>query len=156
MLWNVCYTRKNVQLVTNLQQTCSNVVSTICHQDVFALLVPSLLTSCQGVLTVCYKILSVLVKCTLVNMMLVMLLWVYIHIGQAWKICLSTVGIEPTTFGILAQCAANWATRSGRFVGRIFFKLARYGYTLRVTSQASVCYKVFDSIDLLQVVPTSC
>jgi hypothetical protein len=26
-----------------------------------------------------------------------------IHTGQAWKICLSTVGIEPTTFGILAQ-----------------------------------------------------
>jgi hypothetical protein len=27
-----------------------------------------------------------------------MLLWVYIHTGQAWKICLTTVGIEPTTF----------------------------------------------------------
>ena len=40
-----------------------------------------------------------------------MLLWVYIHTGKAWKICLSTVGIEPTTFGILAQCSANWATR---------------------------------------------
>jgi hypothetical protein len=35
--------------------------------------------------------------------MLVMLLWVYIYTGQAWKICLATVGIEPTTFGILAQ-----------------------------------------------------
>jgi hypothetical protein len=45
---------------------------------------------------------SVLVWCTQVNMMLVMLLWVYIHTGQAWKICLTTVGIEPTTFGILA------------------------------------------------------
>jgi hypothetical protein len=33
--------------------------------------------------------------------MFVMLLWVYIHTGQAWKICLATVGIEPTTFGIL-------------------------------------------------------
>jgi hypothetical protein len=32
-----------------------------------------------------------------------MLLWVYIHTGQAWKICLATVGIEPTTFGILAH-----------------------------------------------------
>jgi hypothetical protein len=29
-----------------LQQTCSNAVSTTCQQDVFALLVPSLLTSC--------------------------------------------------------------------------------------------------------------
>jgi hypothetical protein len=32
--------------------------------------------------------------------MLVMLLWVYIHTEQAWKICQTTVGIEPTTFGI--------------------------------------------------------
>ena len=24
-----------------------------------------------------------------------MLLWVYIHTGQAWKICLATVGFEP-------------------------------------------------------------
>jgi hypothetical protein len=38
-----------------------------------------------------------------------MLLWVYIHTGQAWKICLATVGIEPKTFGILAQiCSVNW------------------------------------------------
>jgi hypothetical protein len=41
------YTRKNAQVVTNLQQTCSNAVATTCQQDVFALLVPSLLTSCQ-------------------------------------------------------------------------------------------------------------
>ena len=34
--------------------------------------------------------------------MFVMLLWVYIHTGRAWKICPATVGIEPTTFGILA------------------------------------------------------
>jgi hypothetical protein len=40
------YTRKNAQVVTNLQQTCSNAVPTTCQQDVFALLVPSLLTSC--------------------------------------------------------------------------------------------------------------
>jgi hypothetical protein len=25
-----------------------------------------------------------------------------IHTGQAWKICLATVRIEPTTFGILS------------------------------------------------------
>jgi hypothetical protein len=41
------YKRKNAQVVTNLQQTCSNAVPTTCQQDVFALLVPSLLTSCQ-------------------------------------------------------------------------------------------------------------
>jgi hypothetical protein len=46
--WDACvYTRKNAQVVTNLQQTCSNAVLTTCQQDVFALLVPSLLTSCQ-------------------------------------------------------------------------------------------------------------
>ena len=41
------YTRKNAQVVTNLQQTCSNAVPTTCQQDVFARLVPSLFTSCQ-------------------------------------------------------------------------------------------------------------
>ena len=41
-----CYPRKNAQVVTNQQQTCSNAVPTTCHQDVFALLIPSLLTSC--------------------------------------------------------------------------------------------------------------
>jgi hypothetical protein len=45
--FNRVYTRKNAQVVTNLQQTCSNAVPTTCQQDVFALLVPSLLTSCQ-------------------------------------------------------------------------------------------------------------
>jgi hypothetical protein len=41
------YTLKSAQVVTNLQQTCSNAVPTTCQQDVFALLVPSLLTSCE-------------------------------------------------------------------------------------------------------------
>jgi hypothetical protein len=41
-------TRKNTQILTNLQQTCSNAIPTTCQQDVFALLVPSLLTSCQA------------------------------------------------------------------------------------------------------------
>jgi hypothetical protein len=36
----VLYTRKNAQ-------TCDNTVPTTCQQDVFALLVPSLFTSCQ-------------------------------------------------------------------------------------------------------------
>jgi hypothetical protein len=39
---------------------------------------------------------SVLVLCTQVNMIFVMLLWVNIHSGRAWKICPATVGIEPT------------------------------------------------------------
>ena len=46
----VVYTRKNAQVVTNLQQTRSNAVPTTCRQDVFALLVPSLLTSCERLL----------------------------------------------------------------------------------------------------------
>jgi hypothetical protein len=44
------YTGKNAQVVTNLQQTCSNVVPTTCQQDVFALLVDN------GLLTTCYKV----------------------------------------------------------------------------------------------------
>ena len=39
---NLRYTRKNAQVVTNLQQTCSNAVPTTYQQDVLALLVPSL------------------------------------------------------------------------------------------------------------------
>jgi hypothetical protein len=30
----------------------------------------------------------------------VMLLWVYIHTGQAWKICLATVGFDGTRAGL--------------------------------------------------------
>jgi hypothetical protein len=41
------HTRKNVEVVTNLQQTCSNVVPTTCQQDVFALLVAKLPTACR-------------------------------------------------------------------------------------------------------------
>jgi hypothetical protein len=43
-------TRKNAQVATDLQQTCSNAVPTTCQQDVFALPVPSLLKSCQQAL----------------------------------------------------------------------------------------------------------
>jgi hypothetical protein len=41
------HARKNAQVVANLLQTYSNTVPTTGQQDVFALLVPSLLTSCQ-------------------------------------------------------------------------------------------------------------
>ena len=47
--------------------------------------------------------------------MYVLLHWLYIHTGQAWKIYLATVGFEPTTFGMLA-----WS-----------------GYTLRVAKHTS-------------------
>ena len=40
------YTRKNAQVVTNLQKTCSNAVPTTCQQDVFARLVDKLSTAC--------------------------------------------------------------------------------------------------------------
>jgi hypothetical protein len=59
------YLRKNAQVVTNLQQTCSNAVPTTSQQDVFVLLVPSLLTTCYKVVkldrlvtsfpTTCYR-----------------------------------------------------------------------------------------------------
>jgi hypothetical protein len=57
VLWKMVYTRKNTQVATN--ETCSNAVPTTCQQDVFALLAPSLLTSCQrlaSLLTTCYKV----------------------------------------------------------------------------------------------------
>jgi hypothetical protein len=58
--------RTTAQVVTNLQQTCGSTVPTTCQQDVFALLVPSLLTSClYGLLTTCYKVVELnrLVAC---------------------------------------------------------------------------------------------
>ena len=54
--------------------------------------------------------------CTQVNMMFVMLLWVYTHTGRAWKICPATAGIEPTTFGILAQYYSNRPDRVAQLV----------------------------------------
>ena len=53
------YTRKNTQLVTNLQQTCSKLVGISWLQDLFALLVPSLQQTCykldelNGLVTSC-------------------------------------------------------------------------------------------------------
>ena len=48
------YTRKNAQLVTILQQTCSKLVETNLLQDLFALLVPGLLKSFLQ--QTCYKL----------------------------------------------------------------------------------------------------
>jgi hypothetical protein len=60
------YTRKNAQVVTNLQQTCA--VLTTCQQNVFALLVDKLSTTCwqlaiQGswAQQTCYKLFEQLV-----------------------------------------------------------------------------------------------
>ena len=50
---------KNAQLVTNLQKTCSKSAATTCWQDVLALVVPSLLTSCYKATSLqqtCYKL----------------------------------------------------------------------------------------------------
>jgi hypothetical protein len=45
------YTRKNAQVVTNVQQTCGNAVSTTCQEYVFALLVDKLSTACWQLAT---------------------------------------------------------------------------------------------------------
>jgi hypothetical protein len=52
------YTRKNAQVVTNLQQTtCGNTVPTTCQQAVFPLLVQLVdKLSVDGLLTTCYKV----------------------------------------------------------------------------------------------------
>ena len=60
-------THRYAQVVANLQQTCNNVVPTSCQQDVFVLLVPSLLSTIatrllsstdllQVVPTTCYRL----------------------------------------------------------------------------------------------------
>jgi hypothetical protein len=56
LLSSIAYTRQNAQVVSNLQQTCSNAIPTTYQQDAFVLLVPSLLTSCQQLIsTSCYR-----------------------------------------------------------------------------------------------------
>ena len=45
---------------------------------------------------------------------------VYPH-QAGWKVSLTTVGIEPATFGILVQCSANWATRPSLFECVVFW-----------------------------------
>ena len=60
----ITYTRKNAQVVRNLQQTCNDAVPTTCQQDVFALLVPSLLRqACSNLLT------SLLQACSVNNLL---------------------------------------------------------------------------------------
>jgi hypothetical protein len=73
---------KNVTRLTT--QGCNNTVISRLYRTCWINLVTSLI-----MIFLCWC------NCTQVNMMLVMLLWVYIHTGQAWKICPATVGIEP-------------------------------------------------------------
>ena len=59
---------------------------------------------------------------------------VYPHRASLKNICLATVGIEPTTFwNTLDACDVTLGT----VARHIFFKFARCGFTLGVTSQAS-------------------
>jgi hypothetical protein len=44
---NLSYSKFGKSVFLNLQQTYTNAVPTTCQQDVLAMLVPSLLTSCQ-------------------------------------------------------------------------------------------------------------
>jgi hypothetical protein len=56
----------------------------------------------------------------------VMLIWVYIHTGQAWKICLAT--------GLRFDSHCGKVIGSIPTVARHIFQACRCGYTLRVTS----------------------
>jgi hypothetical protein len=46
----------------------------------------------------------------------------YIHTEQAWKICLATVGIDPTTFGILARVQTQGKNSGPASKARYFVK----------------------------------
>ena len=94
-----CYWK--ITIIYRIQIICNNRLSTLgMHCQKWCVNLHRILRKYHLHVMTCY------------HMMYVMLLWVYIHTGQAWKIFLATVGIEPTTFGIIAQWSANWATQS--------------------------------------------
>jgi hypothetical protein len=55
---NSNYTRKNAQVVTNLEQTCSNAVPTTCQQVCSHCLFPACWQVVNGLLTTCYKVIE--------------------------------------------------------------------------------------------------
>ena len=50
------------------------------------------------------------------------------------KLCLTTVGIEHTTFRMLAQCSANWATLLDRFT-MWYFETDSGSFDIKVISR---------------------
>jgi hypothetical protein len=97
-------TRKNAQVVTNLQKTFSNAVPTTCQQDVFALFVPSLMTRCQRLVDnllqgcwaqqICYKLFQQLVIVLQCNSLLTSLLTTWKNnniVTTCWQACYKPV-----------------------------------------------------------------
>jgi hypothetical protein len=70
-------------------------------------------------------IFSVLVLCTQVNMMFVILLWVYIHTGRAWKICPVWIYTQSNITGIIFTWV--WVHTQSKYIQRSHF----YGKTVR-------------------------
>ena len=84
------YTRKNAQVVTKLQQTCSIAVPTTCQQDVLALLVPSLLTSCQDLVKTYCKVPRLFIQQTcykLFQQLVIVLQFNNLSTSYEWQSC---------------------------------------------------------------------
>ena len=120
-----CYTRKNAQLVTNLQQTCSKSVATTCWQDVLALVVPSLLTrllqACSRLATSLMNTTALLQVCSNnllsgCNQQLVNKLWVtnLVQLDKitallqtCWQACYKLLA-STTCWQVVRFCVCTW------------------------------------------------
>jgi hypothetical protein len=143
--YNGRYSRKNAQVVTNLQQTCSNAVPTTYQQVVFALLVPSLLTSCYHTrknLASCSKSANKQVN-TLCSHVTLFCSQVVIKFGTS---CSQLVTILMALSDLL-QCCSNTSEQS--WYNNIVTTLCRQPCNILVISWLYIW-------DLLQVVPTTC